>query len=117
MIPMVQALESAGIATLLLKGAAFVADTRLDAGMRPMNDVDVLVPTAQAGAAIDVLLSWGLCPSARSRPVCRRVCAAIRPEPRLPRRTGPPARPALACVARLVSAGGRRGLLVGCRAD
>ena len=62
MIPMVQALERAGIPTLLLKGAAFVADTRLDAGMRPMNDIDVLVPTARARAAIDVLLEMGLVP-------------------------------------------------------
>jgi Uncharacterised nucleotidyltransferase len=62
MIPMVQALERAGIATLLLKGAAFVADTRLDAGMRPMNDIDVLVPTGQTRAAIDVLVEMGLAP-------------------------------------------------------
>jgi hypothetical protein len=62
MMPIVRALEGAGIRTLLLKGAAFVADTRLDAGMRPMNDIDVLVPTAQARAAIDVLLENGLEP-------------------------------------------------------
>jgi len=62
MIPIVQALERAAIPTLLLKGAAFVADTRLDAGMRPMNDIDVLVPTARAPAAIDVLLEMGLVP-------------------------------------------------------
>ncbi len=62
MIPKVEALEHAGIPTVLLKGAAFVADTRLDAGMRPMNDVDVLVPTARARAAIDALLETGLVP-------------------------------------------------------
>ncbi len=62
MVPIVQALEDAGIPTLLLKGAAFVADARLDAGMRPMNDVDVLVPTARTGEAIDVLLASGLAP-------------------------------------------------------
>ncbi len=58
----VQALEDVGIPTLLLKGAAFVSDRRLDAGMRPMNDVDVLVPTAQTRAAIDVLAEMGLEP-------------------------------------------------------
>jgi hypothetical protein len=62
MIPIVDALEGAGIPTLLLKGAAFVADTRLDAGMRPMNDIDVLVPTERTRAAIDVLLEMGLAP-------------------------------------------------------
>jgi hypothetical protein len=62
MIPKVEALEHAGISTLLLKGAALVADTRLDAGMRPMNDVDVLVPTARRRAAIDALLGAGLVP-------------------------------------------------------
>jgi hypothetical protein len=62
MMPIVQTLERAGIATLLLKGAAFVADKRLDAGMRPMNDVDVLVPTGQARQAIEVLLEGGLEP-------------------------------------------------------
>ncbi len=62
MIPIVQALEASGIPTLLLKGAAFVADTRLDAGMRPMNDIDVLVPTERTRAAIDVMLEMGLVP-------------------------------------------------------
>jgi hypothetical protein len=62
MIPIVQALERAGIQTLLMKGAAFVADTRLDAGMRPMNDVDVLVPYENRRDAIDVLLEKGLLP-------------------------------------------------------
>jgi Uncharacterised nucleotidyltransferase len=62
MMPIVRALEDSGISTLLLKGAAFVADKRLDAGMRPMNDVDVLVPTGQVRAAIAVLLEMGLEP-------------------------------------------------------
>jgi hypothetical protein len=62
MIPIVEALERSGMPTLLLKGAAFVADKRLDAGMRPMNDIDVLVPTTRAREAIDVLLEMGLVP-------------------------------------------------------
>lgn len=62
MMGVVQALERAGIDTLLLKGAAFVADRRLDAGMRAMNDIDVLVPRASTRAAIDVLLAAGLVP-------------------------------------------------------
>lgn len=62
MIPVVAELERSGIPTLLLKGAAFVADTRLDAGMRPMNDVDVLVPSDRARETIDRLHDLGLEP-------------------------------------------------------
>jgi Uncharacterised nucleotidyltransferase len=62
MMPIVEALEQAGVATLLMKGAAFVADRRLDAGMRPMNDVDVLVPGEQLERAVEVLLVGGLVP-------------------------------------------------------
>ena len=62
MMPIVEALEQAGVATLLMKGAAFVADRRLDAGMRPMNDVDVLVPGGQLDRAVEVLLAGGLAP-------------------------------------------------------
>jgi hypothetical protein len=62
MMPIVDALGHAGIDTLLLKGAAFVADRRLDAGMRPMNDIDVLVPVSRMREAIDLLLDAGLVP-------------------------------------------------------
>ncbi len=62
MMPIVDSLERAGLQTLLLKGAAFVADSRLDAGMRPMNDVDVLVPSSMVAEAIEVLLAEGLVP-------------------------------------------------------
>ena len=62
MMPIVGSLERAGLQTLLLKGAAFVADSRLDAGMRPMHDVDVLVPSSKVAEAIEVLLVDGLVP-------------------------------------------------------
>lgn len=62
MMPVVASLEQAGIATLLLKGAALVAGTRLDAGMRPMQDVDVLVPTSSVARAAEVLLQSELEP-------------------------------------------------------
>ncbi|MGA8364199.1 MAG: nucleotidyltransferase family protein [Solirubrobacteraceae bacterium] len=68
MVPRVQALEHAGIQTLLLKGAAFVADTRLDAGMRSMNDIDVLVPSERVGDAVAVLLQEGLTPVGAVQP-------------------------------------------------
>jgi hypothetical protein len=62
MLPIVEALERADIPTMLLKGGAFIADGRLDAGIRALNDLDVLVPTEQRGAAIAVLLAAGLVP-------------------------------------------------------
>jgi Uncharacterised nucleotidyltransferase len=62
MMPVVAVLERAGVQTMLLKGAAFVADRRLDAGMRSMNDVDVLVRSDRVGEAITVLLESGLTP-------------------------------------------------------
>jgi Uncharacterised nucleotidyltransferase len=62
MIPVVAELERSGIPTMLLKGAAFVADTRLDAGMRPMNDVDVLVPSGRVRETIERLHDLGLEP-------------------------------------------------------
>jgi len=53
-------LERHGIATILLKGAALVAAERCSWGAREMGDVDILVRTAQAGAAAAVLerLGW-----------------------------------------------------------
>src|SRR4051794_21120609 len=62
LMPVVAALEAAGIPTLLLKGGALVADARLTAGLRPMNDLDVLVPTGQRADAVAVLADQGLVP-------------------------------------------------------
>lgn len=62
MAPFVEALEQAGIPTLVLKGAGMVAGSRLDAGMRPMKDLDVLVPTARTESAVEVLARGGLAP-------------------------------------------------------
>jgi hypothetical protein len=61
-LPVVAELERSGIPTLLLKGAALVAATEADAGVRQMADIDVLVPTNQADAAIEVLGGVGLTP-------------------------------------------------------
>lgn len=54
-----EALRAAGIDTLLLKGAALVAAHYGSAGVRPMADVDILVPPAQAEAAMRTLRSAG----------------------------------------------------------
>jgi hypothetical protein len=66
--PALAALGASDIPTLLLKGAAHVAGDRVDAGMRPMNDLDVLVPTESAPAAIDVLAGAGFVPVADREP-------------------------------------------------
>lgn len=62
MKPFLEALEQAAIPTLVLKGAGMVAGSRLDAGMRPMKDLDVLVPTGHTEAAVEVLARGGLAP-------------------------------------------------------
>ena len=54
---------AAGIPTLVLKGAALQALQYRDAGTRPMDDVDVLVPTADAARAVDLLLAAGWKPT------------------------------------------------------
>ena len=53
-------LEDAGIRTMLLKGVALVHVVYKDRGVRPMTDVDILVPLERAGDAIDVLEAHGL---------------------------------------------------------
>ncbi|MEO8586863.1 MAG: nucleotidyltransferase family protein, partial [Acidobacteriota bacterium] len=55
----VRSLESAGLETLLLKGAALVASGYVDVGARPMSDVDILVRRRDANAAMDTLLAAG----------------------------------------------------------
>jgi hypothetical protein len=47
--------EEAGISTLLLKGAALLLSSFGDVGVRPMGDIDVLVPWAAARRALQVL--------------------------------------------------------------
>ncbi len=55
-----RALHDAGIETMLLKGAALTLRYYRDAGLRPMDDFDILVPTRQGPRALDVLkgLAW-----------------------------------------------------------
>jgi hypothetical protein len=55
----VAALEATGIHTMLLKGAALVARYYLDAGLRPMSDLDVAVPAGAEERAIAVLQAHG----------------------------------------------------------
>jgi hypothetical protein len=57
--PVLGALGEAGIEVLVLKGAALGPLHYGDAGARPMDDCDLLVPTGRARNAIDVLLGAG----------------------------------------------------------
>ncbi|RZS91443.1 putative nucleotidyltransferase-like protein [Motilibacter rhizosphaerae] len=58
--PGLRLLAGAGIPVVLLKGAALVAtSTGGDVGVRPMEDVDVLVPAADAVRAHDALVAGG----------------------------------------------------------
>ena len=54
-----ECLRAAGIETLVLKGAALAVSTYDDIGLRPMGDVDVMVPVEQRDAAFDALAAVG----------------------------------------------------------
>jgi hypothetical protein len=56
-------LHQAGVSTLVLKGAALATQYYPAAGARPMDDIDVLVPTAEAERAIDRLKALGWTPA------------------------------------------------------
>ncbi len=60
MAPLLDALETAKIPTMLLKGAALVCRYYKKPGLRPMDDLDILVPTHRALDAVSVLkrLGW-----------------------------------------------------------
>jgi Uncharacterised nucleotidyltransferase len=57
-----RALQDAGIATMLLKGAALAARYYGDPSLRPMWDFDILVPADRGAAAIDLLKRLGWTP-------------------------------------------------------
>lgn len=51
--------QAAGIETMVLKGAALALLYYRDVGLRPMTDVDILVPTGRRRKAIEVLTAAG----------------------------------------------------------
>jgi hypothetical protein len=55
-------LEAAGISTLVTKGASLAILSYADVGVRPMDDVDVLVPIDHTADAIEVLSAAGWSP-------------------------------------------------------
>lgn len=59
---LVRMLEEAGVATMVLKGAALATLYYPDRGLRPMTDTDVLVPTRQARPVMALLMERGWTP-------------------------------------------------------
>lgn len=62
MAKVLRALQQADIPTMLLKGAALVIVHHRDAALRPMADLDVLVPTVEAERAVAILQQSGFRP-------------------------------------------------------
>ena len=62
------ALHAAGVDTLMLKGGALAVSVYRDIGLRPMGDLDVLVRTGQARAAVEALAAAGWCGRAAVTP-------------------------------------------------
>jgi len=60
---LLQALHSEGIGAMLLKGAALALAYYADPGLRPFEDIDLLVPTVQAQSAFALLkrMGWRPC--------------------------------------------------------
>jgi hypothetical protein len=55
MAPILEGFHKAGIRTMLLKGAALALRHYENQGLRPMRDIDILVPEEQAAPAIQLL--------------------------------------------------------------
>lgn len=72
-----RALDDTGINTMLLKGPALALRYYRDAGLRPMDDFDILVPTHQGGAAVDVLKKLGWTPVFESVGIAEDEALAI----------------------------------------
>jgi hypothetical protein len=72
-LPLLRAFEQAGIDVVVLKGLALIARFYRDPGVRPMGDVDVLVPPSDAERASDLSVGLGWNPRYRVTPAFRRV--------------------------------------------
>jgi Uncharacterised nucleotidyltransferase len=70
------ALEAAGVPTMLLRGAAMAVAYHRDAGVRPMNDLDMLVRPGHVERGRRAAQAAGWWPVAGSEPLERREAAA-----------------------------------------
>jgi hypothetical protein len=64
--PLLGCLHDAGIETMVLKGAALTPLYYRNHGLRPMSDIDILVPSKKAREAINVLIESGWVPASQS---------------------------------------------------
>ena len=71
----IKAFHDEGVASIVLKGAALVPLYYKEMGLRPMNDIDILVRTKQVPAAMAILKKLGWKPMCRHSP---ETCIAIR---------------------------------------
>ncbi len=69
----IRALDAAGIETLVTKGASLATLSYGDVGVRPMDDVDVLVPIERTRAAIAALVAAGWSPGHDDPPAWTQV--------------------------------------------
>jgi len=72
-LPLLRALEHAGIDAIVLKGLALIARFYRDPGLRPMADVDVLVPPSDVERASELAVSLGWHPRHRLTPAFLRA--------------------------------------------
>lgn len=72
-LPLLEAFERAGIDAVALKGLALIARVYRDPGLRPMADVDVLVPPWEARRAGEVAARLGWAPRYPLTPAFLRV--------------------------------------------
>lgn len=65
-IRLLQMFSTAGIKTIVLKGVALINAYYRDYGLRPMSDIDILVPTQQAAESVKIMTKSGWEPAYRS---------------------------------------------------
>jgi hypothetical protein len=68
LVEVLRALQGAGVETIVLKGAALAVLYYRDPGVRPMKDLDVLVPPARSAEAAETLQPHGWRPLAMVDP-------------------------------------------------
>jgi hypothetical protein len=77
LVQLLDAFRTAGIPTLVLKGAALLGSAYDDLGLRPMSDIDLLVPLERVGSASRTLEALGWRAEAPATPAMTRMVHAL----------------------------------------
>jgi hypothetical protein len=77
LVQILDAFRAAGIPTLVLKGAALLASAYADLALRPMSDVDLLVPLERVADASRTLEALGWASASRVTPLMTRTVHAL----------------------------------------